>query len=549
MTSTQNRQFAQSSNHFESKNKKRKSASEDLNAEWESLRKYSESPTKMARINKENDLLRQLRGLSVTLSPELSTETRSCSNRRSIIIDSSSIDTFTSTSFRVVGSNSEKDEITCTGFTKSVTEVIEIADEDDDHDIIQIDEEPEVEFISARCLESRQYPSLIPGLKSNRTPDRTSLDEYVYKGCTCKSGYNVQFQDNTFMRIETIFRDEATDTVYLRGKHLVRPDCRDSSMQYQRNELIWYVRSPESPNENHSASELVERSVLGVVRNRNVIFTNQSYSKLSYRNIKKIEPQHKEMSALFCRWKQTTKGNGRRSEISFEHLLSHQADTVPLEMQDKTIQIARINNKTSRYLWRRDLTCLGGSNEKEFDIILPDGRVQRKMKRTYTFGDCFCGAGGTSQGALNAGLKIIFAFDMDEQAIETYRANFLVKGVRCIQKMVYDFICDSNAYLMVDILHISPPCQPFSACHTKEGKNDEANQAALPSVHQLIEKIRPRIVTLEETEGLLSRHRTWFSALRNIFLDLGYSVRWKCLPCQAYGVPQTRLRLVIIAAG
>jgi len=51
------------------------------------------------------------------------------------------------------------------------------------------------------------------------------------------------------------------------------------------------------------------------------------------------------------------------------------------------------------------------------------------------------------------------------------------------------------------------------------------NEAALFSV-QLLEKTKPRIVTLEETAGLLSRHKPYFFTLINTFLSLGYSVRW-----------------------
>jgi DNA (cytosine-5)-methyltransferase 1 len=103
---------------------------------------------------------------------------------------------------------------------------------------------------------------------------------------------------------------------------------------------------------------------------------------------------------------------------------------------------------------------------------------------------------------------------------------------------------------MVDVLHMSPPCQPFSAAHTIPSEmQDEINQAALLSVGHLLEKIRPRIATIEETEGLINRHVEWFSALINIFITLGYSVRWKVVRCQDYGVPQQRKRLFIIAAG
>jgi site-specific DNA-cytosine methylase len=51
---------------------------------------------------------------------------------------------------------------------------------------------------------------------------------------------------------------------------------------------------------------------------------------------------------------------------------------------------------------------------------------------------------------------------------------------------------------MVDGLHILPPCQPFSAAHTVPSQiQDEINQAALFSVWHLLEKIKPRVATIE----------------------------------------------------
>jgi hypothetical protein len=62
--------------------------------------------------------------------------------------------------------------------------------------------------------------------------------------------------------------------------------------------------------------------------------------------------------------------------------------------------------------------------------------------------------------------------------------------------------------------------QPFSPAHTVASlEQDEMNEAALFSVHQLPEQTKPRVVTLEETAGLLSRHTPYFLTLINIYSD------------------------------
>ena len=37
--------------------------------------------------------------------------------------------------------------------------------------------------------------------------------------------------------------------------------------------------------------------------------------------------------------------------------------------------------------------------------------------------DCFCGAGGLSQGFISAGFNIVYAFDSDEACVNTYKRN------------------------------------------------------------------------------------------------------------------------------
>ncbi|KAK4904021.1 hypothetical protein LTR66_017950, partial [Elasticomyces elasticus] len=101
----------------------------------------------------------------------------------------------------------------------------------------------------------------------------------------------------------------------------------------------------------------------------------------------------------------------------------------------------------------------------------------------------------------------------------------------------------------VDVLHLSPPCQPFSAANTtpNEARN-EMNTAPLLGCSQLIQALRPRIVTVEEAPGLYGRHKPWFNTLINQFTELGFSVAWTNLRCSDFGVPQQRRRFIIIAA-
>lgn len=85
---------------------------------------------------------------------------------------------------------------------------------------------------------------------------------------------------------------------------------------------------------------------------------------------------------------------------------------------------------------------------------------------------------------------------------------------------------------------------------TIKGKDFEEKQVVNLSLNELVKMNRPRIVTMEETFGLLfERNIDFFAAVVRSLTDFGYSVRWKILNLGHYGAPQPRRRLIVIAAG
>lgn len=80
----------------------------------------------------------------------------------------------------------------------------------------------------------------------------------------------------------------------------------------------------------------------------------------------------------------------------------------------------------------------------------------------------------------------------------------------------------------IDILHLSPPCQFFSPlAYAKRDKSDVTNRDILLCCPHLINKIRPRLFTLEQTFGIThATHAAFFNALIQSFTYHGYSIRW-----------------------
>ena len=386
--------------------------------------------------------------------------------------------------------------------------------------------------------------------RQKSTHSRTEVDVFSNGNLKIKAGKSVELKDGNFLRILSVLKDEQGD-VFLSGHLLSRQNSCGRLMPRLRNELVWIVEISREDFEAGLLSIPSEVRVTEVVRIRSVTFTNQRYPEMSMKTYKDggFTSVRDEITTgpLFCRWKSTKVGDRKQKhEDSLIHLSFAEADPKPE---------ARVQAGAVRDMWRSQ-TVLGGSHfatrNSNINLVSQRSNSTSEQIQQYTFGDAFCGAGGCSTGASQAGLRVNWGFDKDKDTIRVYAANLGQReGVECLMEAVDEFCgrSDSDRF-MADILHMSPPCQPFSPAHTVPSEvQDEINQAALFSVWHLLENIKPRIATIEETEGLVNRHIDWFHALINIFICNGYSVRWKIVRCQDYGVPQQRRRLFIIAAG
>jgi DNA (cytosine-5)-methyltransferase 1 len=136
-----------------------------------------------------------------------------------------------------------------------------------------------------------------------------------------------------------------------------------------------------------------------------------------------------------------------------------------------------------------------------------------------------------------AGLHPKWAMDNWAAATQTFKINF--PGVHVYEMWADQFVRlanrmgKGNEELKVDVLHLSPPCQFFSPAHTVPGKDDEMNTASLFACGEIIDVIKPRIVTLEQTAGIVRpKHRPYFNALIHMFTRLNFSIRWQVAPLQ-----------------
>lgn len=153
----------------------------------------------------------------------------------------------------------------------------------------------------------------------------------------------------------------------------------------------------------------------------------------------------------------------------------------------------------------------------------------------------FSGAGGLDLGFKMAGHEIVWANDLYEDAVETYRHN-IGEHIVCedISKVSTEDIPDC------DIIIGGFPCQGFSVANTKRHEGDERN-ALYKQLIRVIDAKRPKFFLAENVKGLtnLAKGKV-FQMILNDFSALGYVVKYKVLNAADYGVPQTRQRVIII---
>ncbi len=187
--------------------------------------------------------------------------------------------------------------------------------------------------------------------------------------------------------------------------------------------------------------------------------------------------------------------------------------------------------------------------------------------------ELFAGAGGLALGLSRAGFVPQLVTDWDVRACATLRANadpprsyttnwpVRQQDVRRIKYADFDSI---------DLLSAGAPCQPFSQAGLGLGHQDSRNMFS--EVLRAVRQLRPRAFILENVRGLVfPRSRPYFdyllAQLHSPSITLGryrtperhrqvldavaeaereYRVDWKLLNAADFGLPQNRIRLVIV---
>jgi DNA (cytosine-5)-methyltransferase 1 len=159
--------------------------------------------------------------------------------------------------------------------------------------------------------------------------------------------------------------------------------------------------------------------------------------------------------------------------------------------------------------------------------------------------DLFCGGGGSSWGATDAGVEMVGAVDGWETATATYKDNFPTAVANVVTKRLDDQSGPSMFTNLgkIDLILASPECTNHSIARgAKEVCTDSQRSGWF--IMNFVEELDPRWVVIENVLGM----RKWdgFSGLIDELKGLGYKIRLQSLDAAAFGVPQNRRRLFIL---
>ena len=157
--------------------------------------------------------------------------------------------------------------------------------------------------------------------------------------------------------------------------------------------------------------------------------------------------------------------------------------------------------------------------------------------------ELFAGIGGFRIAADNCKLETIWANDIDEKAVTVYKDNYgdesIIKGD--INELI-DNIPDH------DLLTGGFPCQPFSKAGKKLGIEDYRG-TLFESIVKVIERKKPQFFILENVNSLLYMNNgNNFKTILNALIEQGYKVEWCVFNAIDFGLPQHRLRVIIVGS-
>ena len=151
-------------------------------------------------------------------------------------------------------------------------------------------------------------------------------------------------------------------------------------------------------------------------------------------------------------------------------------------------------------------------------------------------------------------MKPVLGLDVDHEAMATFAHNF--QDATVVPKNICHLTTAEIEHLF-EKERISPvlfsacaPCQPFSR-QNRQRKEKDSRVSLLKELARFVLRFRPELIFVENVPGLQTFSEAENGPLHELLelLDAsGYKHSVRIMEAQAYGVPQSRRRLVLVAS-
>ncbi|MEI8205844.1 MAG: DNA cytosine methyltransferase [Kiritimatiellales bacterium] len=165
----------------------------------------------------------------------------------------------------------------------------------------------------------------------------------------------------------------------------------------------------------------------------------------------------------------------------------------------------------------------------------------------YRLIDLFCGCGGMTRGFADSNkFYSVFANDFNSEAINSYKANFDLKGGHTFHGDIIELL-DKELYPIpkADVVVGGPPCQGFSLLN--RNRAGDPRRRLWVQFLRVVELSQAPVVVMENVPQLLTSLEFEEICLALSALNFKY-IEADALIAANYGVPEIRKRAIIMAS-